>query len=239
MKANFKKFVVTYDDTPMTTCIRRVDNRRYHVVKLDDLYDCCGESEAKEIGGRYSASLKEIDLDLMTDKQTQDVLSYVGQDDTLDDPYLAECACDYGLGAPLYADISNNRNRLIAACKKESYSLTADKEKYLEAMQRPVNALGSTAAEFGQGDFFSGMTRGVKADDPKACLMAKVYGATDEAIEKVKQGPELIKPEYSIDQVGSHFAGFNDGLNSAPKQANNPLYLKGYREGIAYKTEKH
>lgn len=230
-----KLFKTLYEDNSAIYA-RCVDNRRYHVIKFDDLVDACGENEAEEIGGKYSVSLVEIDLDLLTPQQIKSVQDF-GDIDPEDvksyDSCMVECASQYGLGAHLFDDLGNNRKKLLQACREESRELTSDNEKYEAAMTRPVNALGSTARELGQGDHMSAVTRGVRADDPEAKLVAKIEGATEQNINKVVGSIEPLSPVCPVKEYGRYTAGINDGMYGHPKQENTPGYLQGYRDGIA------
>ena len=84
-----------------------------------------------------------------------------------------------GISSPLHAESTNNAHKGIAACRKESYRLERDAAAYEDAMERPVNRLGSTAREFGRGDLNSALVRGLEAGDAGARIMGKMYIAAD------------------------------------------------------------
>ena len=240
--SNFKIIFEDYD----CKMLRHVEGRRYHLIHVIDVDYSIGEAEAKECG-KWAVDLKEIDLDLLTDKQINEVLRFIGQDTTPDprmnDEWMVDACADYGCAAPLFQGQGNNRGKLIAQAKRESRELD-DPIKHEAAMDRPVNAIGSTAREFGQGDFTSAMLRGASQGDPKAKLMLKIHGAKDEDINAL-QGQALqqaVVNQIAINKIPSddplaYMMGFMDGQNNREKPAPTnelaPAYLEGYRHAIA------
>ncbi len=250
MARKIAKFVTLYEDY-QATYARRVRDRVYHVIKFTDFVDACGEDEAKEIGAKYGVDLKEIDLDITPQKDIDCATSGYGEEQEFNDYALVECLVDYGYGAPLFDDIGNNRSKLMRSARKESLTMENDHEAYEQAMDKPVNAIGSTAREYGQGDITSAMTRGVCADDPEAKLMAKIHGVPDEAI----QACVGTVPGRTIYRINKHLmrgiqdplayiAGFVDALSGKGKARVDPddndtlapAYLKGYKHAVAYKA---
>jgi hypothetical protein len=171
----------------------------------------------------------------------------------MNDEWLAEACFDYGSFAPMFSGQGPNRGKLIAQAKRESRELD-DPIKHEAAMDRPVNAIGSTAREFGQGDFQSAMIRGAMQGKPEAKLMLKIYGANDEQINalqgQTQQAPRTIEQalqqapvqQIALGQIPSddplaYMAGFMDGQNNREKPAPTnelaPAYLEGYRHAIA------
>ena len=58
--------------------------------------------------------------------------------------------------------------------KAESRRLSASPEAYEQAMDRPVNKLGSTAREYAAGDILSATLRGLDSGDPDARFRAEL-----------------------------------------------------------------
>jgi hypothetical protein len=93
----------------------------------------------------------------------------------------AEACNSYGNKAPLHEVSTGSRDKAFRECRAESYRLDDD-ALYAEALDRPVNALGSTAREYAKGDFDSALARGLLANNPNARIMAKMQGVDpDEA----------------------------------------------------------
>jgi len=130
--------------------------------------------------------------------------------------------------------------------RAESLACSEDTNHYEEKMDRPVNAIGSTARELGSGDIYSAVNRGCRQGKPEAQIMAKMYGVPTEAIEAVK-GNLQTAPVYRIqlNKIPSsdpiaYMAGFTDAVSGQGKAASTkdlaPAYLEGYRLGSAVKT---
>lgn len=246
------KFVTLYEDNNATYA-RRVRDNVYHVIKFTDFVDACGESEAKEIGGVYGVELKEIDLDVTPQDQIDSAMQCCGQEEQPTGYALVECLSDYGCGAPLFDDIGNNRRKLMKAARQTSLEMENDYEAYEQAMNKPVNAIGSTAREFGQNDIKSAMVRGVCNDNPEAKIMAKIHGAPDEAIQACVgaiPGRTIYRIHQhkiqGIEDPLAYIAGFVDALSgrgkarvdrgSCPDDELAPAYLEGYKYAVSYKA---
>lgn len=148
---------------------RHIDGTRYHVIRFDN-------------SDGYHCDLSEVDTQ---SEQLPAALVSCGWDEInwVDDPEMnpareplcqVEALSSYGAHAPLHQDSGTNAHRLIAAAKRESKRLQRDTAAYEQAMDRLVNAIGSTAREYAAGDMLSGVLRGVEAGDPKAELMLKL-----------------------------------------------------------------
>jgi len=134
---------------------------RYHVIRLDNWEELCG-GDAPD--ATYNVTLSEVEWDT----------SFVPEDD--EDPGDLERVAtlhEEGSKAPLGEWNGNNYQKLIQEAKRRSRELD-DPRTYKEAMERPVNKIGSTAKEFQQGDVLSAVLRGVAGGDPTAELMLKL-----------------------------------------------------------------
>jgi hypothetical protein len=80
----------------------------------------------------------------------------------------------YGAHAPMFQETGRNVWKLIRAAKRDAALLCRDAREMAERLERPVNAIGSTAAEYAIGDLQSPILRGVMNGDPKAELMLRL-----------------------------------------------------------------
>ncbi len=258
-------FKITLDDTD-TKAIRKVEGRRFHCIELTDLVDACGENDADQMGGKFNVELREVDLDTMPDQQINSALRSCGwilTDGQITNEYdgsevgtikqtdeiLAECCADYGCAAPLFSNIGNNRGKLYCEARAESYRLSKNNEAYEAQMNRPVNALGSTAREYGQGDLNSALVRGIQNDNPNAKIMAKMYGASEETIQQVATAPVSqgfackanLHKAPSTDPL-AYMMGYLDAMAGRGKPVTTdddeiaPEYFNGYKTGVAVKA---
>lgn len=151
---------------------KHIGGTRYHVIRFEN----CEEWGDGATG--YHCDLQEVNV---TSDQLADALESCGWKE-LDSARLmpemdlvkAECLSSYGAYAPLWSESGTNAYKLIRAAKRESRLLLSDAKAYQARMDRPVNAIGSTAREYQAGDMLSGVLRGVEAGDTKAELMLKM-----------------------------------------------------------------
>lgn len=234
---------------------QRVGSGRYHIIELINWVDAVGAHEAEFIGATYNVSLSEVDLLAAPDSNIDDALSSWSwtREDLKEYPdpalVLAEVLYSYGNYAPLWQEDGNNYRKLLKAAKAESLSLD-DGDAYEAAMNRPVNAIGSTAREYAQGDIYSAITRGVRKGDDKAKLLAKSYGASDENIAKVEEAapaPQVFSMNVKLNDVpsddpiafqfGYMTALAGGGLDQGTDREDlAPAYIEGYKLGVDVKT---
>lgn len=149
--------------------------RRYHFIRLDNMDEACGrDNEGRHT---YHVQLLEVDMDAVSEDQINSAMECCGTDDSsgLTDEECAGLVFEYGIASPLHSESTNNAYNGISTCRKESYRLTRDAAAYEEAMERPVNRLGSTAREYGRGDLNSALVRGLEAGDKEARIIGKMY----------------------------------------------------------------
>ncbi len=222
---------------------------RFHVIEVINWNEHENDPE-----WTYHVELSEVDLDATSDKQLDDALrSCYGEADALSvegDPNAAQIKVEalhgYGSRAPLWDRSGNNINKLMKEARAESARLD-DPAAHEEAMNRPVNKLGSTAREYAQGDIYSAMTRGVSKGEASAKLMAKIHGASDDDIAAVEGTPIPVGVSFSVNlkkipsndplaySMGYMHALAGQGL----KDNRNELadaYLEGYRLGTDVKA---
>lgn len=161
--------------------MRHVDGERFHFIRLDNMDEACGRDN--EGHPTYSVDLSEVNLSTVTPSEITSAMQCYGidrrdimtDDDDGNAATLAECVRSYGIASPLHSVRTNNAHKGITECRRESYRLTRDAEAYEAAMERPVNAIGSTAREFGRGDLNSALVRGLEAGDKTARIIGKMY----------------------------------------------------------------
>lgn len=151
---------------------RHVAGSRYHVVVLDNMDEACGSDNEGQ--PRYAVELREVDLSTAPIKAALESCGPYPPDPDLPPLAVAECVSSYGAAAPLWSDSGNNGHKLVREAKRQSRELAEDEDAYEAAMSRPVNALGSTAREYGRGDFDSALSRGLASGSRDAAIMAQM-----------------------------------------------------------------
>ena len=222
---------ISDDDTYLE--VRSIGGRLWQFVEVIDMHAATGE----DTGSRYAAEVSHVDLDAIGERNVRDALrswgfSYDEHKATITsdsgdivaeglacDRVMAEVCQSYGCKAPMWSDGGNNRRNLHRAARAEALTLARDEDAREEAMGRPVNALGSTAAEYMAGDLASAIDRGVRNDDTSAKIVAKMYGVPEATITAVaEEGPSDILAAW---------IGYGDGKRGveAPKGASPDYYL--------------
>jgi hypothetical protein len=133
---------------------RHIDGTRYHVIRFEN----CEDWGDGAIG--YHCDLQEVTID---NPQLAQALDYIGmrhdgKDDCGDvherfDLCKVEALSSYGAYSPLWQDASGNSWALIRAAKRESRLLATDSEAYEDRMDRSVNAIGTSARDYGLGNY--------------------------------------------------------------------------------------
>lgn len=182
-KRTFGRFAVLSGDVNFTdyggTFYRLASARRYHVIEILNWEETCGDDAP---AATWNVSLSEVDLDAIPEREKASAMRSCGiASDGLDEsgeplPELAFVDALYSSGcrAPLWQDDGNNWHNLIREAVRESSRLD-DPRAHRAAMARPVNKIGSTAAEFMAGDITSGMVRGIASGSADALIMGKMY----------------------------------------------------------------
>jgi len=175
----------------------------WYVIRWTNLIDAMGERDAAEQGCAFEAGVKRIDLsevDVTSSLKSYgwtlavhdgeltifapysgDIVATLGKPEF--ERLLVECCIQYGLGAPLESFTGSARplsirakaRRYVEACIRDANLLAA-------RLARPVNRIGSTAAEYGRGDINSALRRDYTGDDCDQAiahsLMRKIHGVT-------------------------------------------------------------
>lgn len=209
--------------------LRHVGGRRYHAVRFDNMEEHLSAWEMENVD-KYSGSLVEVDLDTADLDGARRCCDCAEDASDLE---LAFACIYYGSFAPLSDENGNNGNRIIRNLKRESREIEGDSDRYEHLMERPVNAIGSTAREFARGDIQSALKRGLEAGEAAAGVVA-----TMEAASRPKVGTCIsinMKRTGSDDPIAFAY-GFSQGAHGAALEKNRkklaPEYLRGHAEGL-------
>ena len=186
---------------------RKVSNSRFHVVRIFNWEVETGE------GSGYNVDLVEVDTDDLdrlhpalescgyaVDADSAVYVPYSG--DVLCEGFdfkrrrliFCECMHGYGSYAPIDDESGEKFEPLFLQMVKRSIELTEDEDAYEAAMNNPVNAIGSTAREYQQGDINSAIMRGLNKGDEKAAVMAVIHYGRDN-LDQVKELAKLTHGE--------------------------------------------
>lgn len=151
--------------------------RTFQFVELTNMDEACGRDNEGQ--PRYVVELALVDLNAIPAEELESARKSCGWEGAADnDAALAEMVYQYGLRAPLGSWSGNNAGKLLRAAKSEARALL-DADRLADQLDKPVNAIGSTASEFMRGDINSAMVRGIEAGDQSARIMGKMHGLTD------------------------------------------------------------
>lgn len=201
---------------------RLVAPRRYHVVRITDMDDAVGRDNAGR--PKWATELFEVNLDSVPEGEViseHDASLVAGSGSA--DACILESAVGYGAYAPLGDFSGGNRRALAREARRLSRELTDNEDVWVARLNRPVNALGSTALEFARGDFDSALARGLERGDRHAGVMAKIAGK------------RLAAPAPSDDPL-AFMVGYADGKAGEERadpgdDALAPEYVRGYDVG--------
>lgn len=238
---------------------RHVSGGMFHVIEVTDMDDACGRDN--EGSPKYVVELTVVDIDAITDKHHQEAKKSYGVDDMDDSDPRTRAEVLHGAGAKgmLRSVSTDNRSEGFAECRKESYRLSREPGAMDEALQKPVNKIGSTALEYMQGDIYSAIARGVEAGKPGARLMAKLHGVPESAlppidpVKALEAGKELrratggvggtirlrdpVLTELSKDDplpfVMAFLAGYGGRPMEGPREELAESYFTGYKLGVS------
>jgi hypothetical protein len=163
----------------------------WYVIQFDNLFDAMGERDLKESGlGQYECRVKRIDLAEVPAKELKSAIESCGWEDMeaqVGELARVECCIHYGIGAPLWSDIRDNYpTRLRADARRAAEEFIRDSGALDAALDRPVNALGSTARDFGKGDIDAGLRRHIAGPTfglEQKDLVAKMYGIEPHCVQ--------------------------------------------------------
>ena len=191
--------------------IKRLHYRysRWMVLRFTDLLDAGGKEYADT---PYECEVRYVDFDDVPNQMIDSALMSCGwvlkNKGTEDDELLVlvdkhsgaliaeanetvqylilESLIGYGGGAPLYTATGKRYLNVRAEARREAMMFIRDKGAFEAAMDRPVNAIGSTAREYGRGDTDSALHR----------VMRKIEGLPS-VLTRMKQS-DIRKCKFAI-----------------------------------------
>lgn len=197
--------------------------RQFQFIELIDMDDACGrDNDGKP---KYNVSLRLVDLNVIPVATQASVTESCDLENS--DLAIAEACDSYGCYAPLGNWNGNNARHLLRLAYRLA-NLLLDSSALESQLDRPVNAIGSSAREVMAGDFTSAMQRGCESGDASARLLAKMSGVTQQAIDDAR--PEDWMP---------YVFGYMAGLDGGPKETDPdtaPEYFRGYQRGQKVST---
>lgn len=152
---------------------RRVATGTYQVIEITNMNEACGSDN----DGRdpYVVELSLVDLTTIPSDAQALAVRYAGvEDEDLTQEMLAIVCYESGCRATLESWSGRAYCKLLRAARSAAHALARDASALAERMDRPVNAIGSTATEYMQGDVTSAILRGVSDGNPAADLMLRM-----------------------------------------------------------------
>ena len=146
----------------------------WYIVQWTDMHDATGDDS----GDRWLAEVRRIALAEVPPRELASALQCVGCEDS--DPSELACieACNsYGVYSPLESfGGSKYAERIRASARRYALGLMSDASALDSALDRPVNAIGTTAREWGRGDIDAPLRRYAEnpSGDPSMDLMLKI-----------------------------------------------------------------
>lgn len=201
---------------------RRAPDGSWYVIRWTNMEDACGDDAPY----KYDCEVKRVDLDELPASEIRSALRSCGWelevtvpgepdkerqcavvnehdgDVVADDPkviplVLVECCVQYGLGAPLESFTgSKYAKRIRAEARRYAEQCMRDDALLQERLTRPVNAIGSTAAEYGRGDVNAALQRG--PFDATKNLMRKLSGRSPEPAPESAVQFGTLHPDGSL-----------------------------------------
>lgn len=158
---------------------RKAKDGSWYVLQWTNLWDAAGKQSGMP---QYDCEVKRLELESLSDPATASAIGSCGWrfgDGTRDiidehsgtvvaeagtDSWtyaLVECCIQYGYGAPLESFQGDHYPlRIRAQARRFAEECMRDAALVRERLARPVNAIGSTAAEIGRGDIDAALDRG-------------------------------------------------------------------------------
>jgi hypothetical protein len=170
---------------------RRAADGSYYVLDFTNMLEACGEEAAD---CPFVCEVKRVDLSDIPDERIKSALQCVGLrflgdaivsdsgdevapagDTRRRELVLVEACVSYGCTQPLESfSGAKYPARIRAEARRYAESLMKDAAALQVRLDHPVNAIGSTAAEYGRGDIDSALNRG--PFDTGKNLMRRLHG---------------------------------------------------------------
>lgn len=180
-----KIWIELYDDNDYL-CAIRLREKAFLFVEITDMDYACGKDN--EGHPTYVGEVALVDLNVISKEIKASAVESCGSYDIdfdKNDLAMAECCFRHGCKAPLDSDSSNGKTGLLRRMKKFARHYTSEEgaRDLTAALKRPVNRIGSTAAEFMVGDTDSAVSRSVARGEHTGRLIAKMYGVSQDKID--------------------------------------------------------
>jgi hypothetical protein len=173
---------------------RRAKDGSWYVIDFMNMWDACGEEAKKDGCAQFVCEVKRVNLGTLDSEKLDSALRCVGlrfqddvivsdQGDILAEPHdglrrelvLVEACVSYGNVEPIESfEGDHYPDRIRASARRYAETCARDAALLAERLARPVNAIGSTAAEYGRGDLDAALNRG--PFDVRKNLMRKLQG---------------------------------------------------------------
>lgn len=160
---------------------RRAKDGSWYVVDFCNMYDACGEDECKADGqDQYVCEVKRVDLADLDAETLASACKCVGlylEEVSVEHREIAqvEACVSYGASQPLESFSGNVRPANVRAnARRAAETLMRDTEALTAKLDRPVNAIGSTAREYARGEIMPALNR--NPEKPENALMLRMVG---------------------------------------------------------------
>lgn len=124
------------------------------VLEHTNLFDACGEKEAKEMGGKYRATLSMVSPAQAGEENLKKALEGWGMEDKplseLTDEMKVEVLVSYGVFASLWNACGNNAYKLLKEGRE--HARLEGRDHVDKSLKRLSNQIGHTVADFLRGD---------------------------------------------------------------------------------------
>jgi hypothetical protein len=170
---------------------KKASDGSWYVLRWNNLVDSGGSEFADT---PFECSVYRLDLAELPAKERESALKSCGLVETSEglmvdwsfdliepnrsEVMIVECCIQYGLGAPLETFTgSKHATRIRANARRYAETCMKDTALLQERLDRPVNAIGSTAAEYGRGDVMTALYEDRPTQEPMTIgLLRKLHG---------------------------------------------------------------
>lgn len=152
---------------------RRAKDGKWFVLSFYDLWEATGD----EALDHYHCSVKMVELASIPENEMARAIASMGDwvgstefmalDASSKEAAIVEICVRYGLGAPLDEVYGKRAISVRAQARRIAEGLMRDPSRLDHALDRPVNAIGSTAREYGIGNLGAAFDRARDARDPQ------------------------------------------------------------------------
>ncbi len=168
---------------------------RFWILDFTNMLDACGESMPD--GKNNICDVRLVDLSEIPAEDIRSALECCGFDsqESIEEQFnhnpdkfsmfLAECCSQYGTYAPMGSESSRYPMRARARARRLAIELMGDESQTDDCLNRPANAIGSSARDFMRGDILAGLRESAdkvlegEEVSPMARIMLKMYGASN------------------------------------------------------------